>query len=217
MERGTRYGVAGVVALAGLLTGGVAGIITFILPPTGQQFVQNPLGSLAVLALALVTVGCLVLWATKPGEPDRLPFVAAILGPAALATVAFVLGLLLGWWGGSLFDAPLLPLALLAGLKVSLALAFYMVLYRWLARRRLWLARLIYLVLVIAQTFGTIRGDEMVIGQGTMTFGAGYTIWHDALLGTLFLLLPLFLYELLRWRQRAGAQVSVAPKARLQR
>lgn len=207
MEWRIWYRVAGVVALAGVLAGGVAGIITFILPPTGQQLVQNPLGSLAVLALVLVTVGSLVLWATEPGKPDRWPFVAALLVSTVVVAMDFVLGLLVGWWQGSLFDAPLLPLALLAGLKASLILAFYLVLYRWLARRRLWLARLIYLLLVIAQSFGTISGDEMVIRQGTMTFGGGYTIWHDTLLTPIFLLMPLFLYELLQWRQRSKREM----------
>jgi hypothetical protein len=55
MERGMRYRVAGVVAVAGLLAGGGAGIITIILPPTGQQLVQTTLGSLAVLVLVLLT------------------------------------------------------------------------------------------------------------------------------------------------------------------
>jgi len=216
MGQETRYRVAGVIAVAGLLVGGAAGIITFIRPPTIQHFVQNPLGSFAVLALAVVTAGCLALWARKPGEPDRLPFVVAVLGSAALVTAAFVLGLLFGWWKGPIFDAPLLPLTLLAGLKASLLLTLYLVLYRWLARRRLWLARLIYLLLVIAQSFGTIRGDEMVIAQGAMAFGGGYTVWHDVVLATIFLLLPLFVYELLLWRHRASGQVRMAQQLRQQ-
>ena len=68
-------------------------------------------------------------------------------------------------------------------------------LYRWLAARRLWLARLIYLLLLIGMIPATIFGDEMVLRSGVLTFGGGYTIWHDVLFGMFLFALPPILYE----------------------
>jgi hypothetical protein len=93
------------------------------------------------------------------------------------------------------FDAPLLPLALLTGLKATVYLGLVLLLYRWLAARRLWLARSIYLLLLIALIPATIFGDKMVLRSGVLTFGGGYTIWQDLLVGAVLFALPLISYE----------------------
>lgn len=140
----------------------------------------------------------LALWARRPGYDERKAFVAAIASVGALTVVANVLAPALGWWGGPVFAAPLLPLALLTGLRAMFLLALLLLLYRWLAARRLWLARLIYLLILLALIPATLIGDKMILRSGVLTFGNGYKIWHDVLVGEVAFTLPLILYELFR-------------------
>ena len=43
--------------------------------------------------------------------------------------------------------------------------------------------------------------DSLALESGYLAFGAGYTVWMDALVGVVLLSLPVLLYEALRRRQ----------------
>lgn len=115
-----------------------------------------------------------------------------------MAVILNVLAPTVGWWGGRVFEGPLFPLALLTGLRAIFLFALLLLLYRWLAARRRWLALLIYILILVALVPATIIGDPILLRSGVLTFGAGYTIWHDVFLGEVSFALPLTFYELFR-------------------
>lgn len=167
-----------------------------------QQLLQGPIAEAVVVMLALGTVGSLAVWAQQPGHRDRLPFVAAITSLGALGVVMNMVAPMLGWWGGRIFEAPLVPLALLTGLRATFLVALLLLLYRWLAARRPWLALLSYSLILVALIPATLLGDPIFLRSGALKFGADYTIWHDLVLGEVGFALPLIFYELFRrwWR-----------------
>jgi len=77
-------------------------------------------------------------------------------------------------------------------------LGLLLMLYRWLAARHAVLARAIYGLILIALVPATIVGDRMVLDSGALTFGRGYTIWTDVLVGEVLFVFPPVVYELLR-------------------
>ena len=162
-----------------------------------QRLLQNPVADMLVVALAMTTMVSLALWARQPGHRERQAFVAAITTVGLLAVVLNVVAPTVGWWGGRVFG-PLFPLALLTGLRAIFLFALLLLLYRWLAAHRRWLALLIYFLILVALIPALIIGDPILLRSGALTFGAGYTIWHDVVLGEVAFALPLIFYEFFR-------------------
>lgn len=198
MEAPMRYRVAGALAAVGLLFGGLGGYWAHRPPFLLQQLLQHPMADALVVVLALATVVSLGLWGWQPGYPDRRAFVAALTLAGGLVVFVNVLAPAIGWWGGPIFDAPLLPVALLIGLSAAVCFALLLLLYRWLATRWRRLALLCYLLLLLALIPATILGDPLALDSGLLTFGGGYTIWHDLLLGEILFALPLIAYVAFR-------------------
>ncbi len=198
MEEGLWYRLAGWTALTALLTGYAGGALMHVSPYPIQRLLQSRVADAGVMTLALVTAVSLTWWSRRRDRPDRRTFVAAIGSAGVLAVIINLIAPAAGWWGGRVFDAPRLPLALLTGLRVISILGLLLLLYRWLAARRQWLALLAYGVILVALVPATIAGDPILLRSGALTFGGGYTIWHDLLLGELFFVLPPALYTLLR-------------------
>jgi hypothetical protein len=192
------YRLAGFTALVGLLIGYSAGAMMHVSPyPVQRLLSQSPLATVVVIVLALVSLAGLGVWGKQPGRADRKAFVAAIMTVGALGVIANVLAPSVGWWGGRIFEAPLFSLALLTALRAIVLAALLLMLYRWLARRRKWLALLVYSLLLLAIIPATVYGDVIFLRTGALTFSRGYTISHDVVLGEVFLLLPPVIYELL--------------------
>lgn len=160
-----------------------------------QRVLRNPVADMLVIALAPGTVLSLALWARQRGHPERQAFVAAITTVGAMSVILNVVAPSVGWWGGRVFEGPLFPLALLTGLRAIFLFALLLLLHRWLAARRRWLALLIYFLILVALIPGVIVADPIFLRSGVLTFGAGYTIWLDLVLGEVFFALPLVLYE----------------------
>jgi hypothetical protein len=207
MEQQMRYRLAGVAAVIGLLVGYTGGAMMHFPPFPIQRLLQSPVADAAVVVLALGTVVSLALWARQPGRSERRAFVAAITSVGALGVILNVLAPALGWWGGRIFEAPLLPLALLTGLRAVLLLGLLLLLYRWLTARRRWLAVLVYSLILLALIPATIFGDPIFLRSGALTFGAGYTIWHDLVLGEVLFALPPVFWEVLRRYGDKGQEV----------
>jgi hypothetical protein len=163
-----------------------------------QRLLQNPVADILVVVLALATMVSLALWARQPGHRERQAFVAAITTVGLLAVVLNVVAPTVGWWGGRVFEGPLFQLALLTGLRAIFLFALLLLLYCRLAARRRWLALLIYFLTLVALIPGVFIGDPILLRSGVLTFGAGYTIWHDVVLGELAFALPLIFYEFFR-------------------
>lgn len=74
-------------------------------------------------------------------------------------------------------------------------LGLMLLLYRWLAQHRRWLAWMVYGVVLLSLIPATVRGDRMLIASSALWFAAGYNIWHDVILGEAFFVLPVVVYE----------------------
>jgi hypothetical protein len=191
------YRLAGFTALVGLLIGYSAGAMMHVSPyPVQRLLLQSPIAIAVVVVLALVSVAGVVVWSRQPGCADRNAFVAAITCVGALAFILNVFAPTVGWWGGRIFEAPLFPLALLTALRAIVIAALLLILYRWLARHRKWLALLVYSLILLALIPATVYGDAIFLRTGALTFSGGYTISHDVVLGEVFFALPLVVYEL---------------------
>ena len=170
-----------------------------------QRWLQSWVANMLVMALTLVTIIGLVLWAQQPGNHDRHAFVTAIASVGGLAVILSLVATTIGWWGGWVYKAPALPLALLTGLRVMFLISLLLLMYRWIAARRLSLARLIYLSIALALIPVMVRTDEQIVRSGVLTFGNGYTAWSDMLFAVLFFAVPLVMYELFKRYTRAFA------------
>lgn len=70
---------------------------------------------------------------------------------------------------------------------------------------------LIYgLIMIIVLVPLTVLGDLYSIQRGKLSFGGGYTIWQDVLVGQAFVWLPIFLYRAMdRWYQASLSKHKV--------
>ena len=191
------------MAAFGFLLATMAGIIVWEVP-SFHQVLQNPIPDLIVVLVVLATSAALLLWARQPGHRDREAYVLAIIGAGILVVIANVFAPAIGWWGGTFFQAPLLILALLTGVGAMGWFALLLMGYRWLANRSPKLALLVSgLIMLVLLPAATVIGDQFGTRSGVVTFGGGYTVWHDVLVGEVFFLAPILLYEVLR--RRLGA------------
>ena len=192
------YRLAGLTALVGLLIGYSAGAMMHVSPyPVQRLLSQSPLVTVIVVVLALVGLAGLGVWRKQPGCGDRNAFVAGIMSVGVLAFIANALAPSVGWWGGRIFEAPLFPLAVLTALRAIVLAALLLTLYRWLARRRKWLAFLVYSLILLALIPATVYGDAILLRTGALTFRGGYTVSHDVVLGEgIFILLASYLRAL---------------------
>src|SRR5207247_2335570 len=109
----------------------------------------------------------------------------------------------LGWLGGPVTEAPLVMQGVIYGVSLAAMVALLLAGYRWLARRRVWLALLIYVLLSASMILATIFGDQYALSSGLMTFGHGYTVVVDIGYGLSLLWVPLAIYVLLCLRFKA--------------
>ena len=166
-------------------------------------------GAVLALAGAAAYLG-LVVWARRPGHPERWPVLVAASGMGLVVAGANALAATRGWWGSPTYALPLPVLAGLYGLWPALLVALVLAGYRWLlahARR----PRLAYglLVLALFAPF-VLLADRWALGAGRLAFGGGYALWHDVLLGQLLLWLLVLFYEAARRRWPAPAGQDVA-------
>ena len=197
---------AGVLAAAGLFIGEVGGALMHFPPFLPQRVLQNPIAAGALVLLVVGTVTSLWVWARTSRDSGRLTLAATITCTGGIAVIANVVAPAVGWWGGQALEGPLLPLAVLTGLRAMFLLSLVLLLYRWLAVRRQWLALLVYFLILLALIPATILADPVFLRSGVLTFGAGYTVWRDVAAGETGFALPLILYEFFRryWRRPEG-------------
>ena len=164
-----------------------------------RHFLQNPIAEGIVVVVGLATIAALVLWARQPGHRDRVAFVATITALGMLVFIANLFAPSIGWWGGTYFQAPLFILAWITAVGAMGLLALLLRGYLWLAKRSPKLALLMYaLIMLILLPASTILGDLLGARSGLITFGEGYTVWYDVLVGEAFFWSPLIFYIVFR-------------------
>ena len=162
-------------------------------------FLSTPLGASAIVIVALLACGGLVLWARRPSHPDR----GAVL--VAAVTLGVVTGLLnlvfgaTGIWQSCSYGLPLLVVAAYYLLSPMVFGALVVAGYRWLTRhvRRAGLVYGAFLLVVIAPLIAI--GDTVATDNGILAMGGGYMVWMDVVLGVALFWLPVGVYERLRF------------------
>jgi len=167
--------------------------------PPEIQFLQSPIGGAIVVSVALAAFALTLVWARRPGHPNRWAAVAAATGTSLLVALITLIAVAAGWWRGAFFA---IPLVVAVAIDLPLSIAGYTLWlggYRWLARqtRR---AFPIYAVVVLAFIPVVLLVDPIQMGRGQFTMGGGYTIWIDALVGQVVMWSPMLFYEAIRRR-----------------
>ena len=163
-----------------------------------------------LVVLAAVGMGTVfLLWGRLPAAADRGAYVATVLVMGLLLILFQAVAPVLGWLGGPITAVPLLMQGLIYGLSLAALVALLLAGYRWLARRRVWLALTIYALLSLAMILATIFGDQYALGSGAMTFGNGYSIVVDIGYGLALVWVPLAIYALLCLRARVTSTSSL--------
>jgi hypothetical protein len=168
-------------------------------PPPEIAFLASPFGGGITIVIALCAFLVTVLWARRPGHPDRWAAVLAATGTSVLVGLITLVAVSAGWWQGAFFQIPL-PVALAIDLPLSIALyTLWLGLYRWLIRHTQY-AFIIYMVVVLLFIPVVLLVDPIQMSRGQFEMGGGYTIWIDALMGQLVMLSPVVFYEVIRRR-----------------
>lgn len=171
-----------------------------------MDFFQSVAGGVVLTLAGVVVYGALLAWARRPGHADRLPALVAATGMGLVVAAANLGAQALGWWGGHWSYALPAPLQVSFWvLWITPVMTLLLAGYRWLLRhvRR---PRLVFalLGLVVFAPFIVVI-DTWALSTGRLAMGAGYTIWHDVLVGEAFLWLPVLFYEVARRQVHAPA------------
>ena len=159
---------------------------------------QNPLGGLIIAVIGFSLLAVTLIWGMSPSHRDRR---AHLFSALVSGGVVFALNMVARGTGVWRWYGYQLPLFVQLGMLFSLpAVLFVAVLagYRRLAarRQRPFLAyAMIGLLLLVPVTIG---GDLLSMSRGTLSFGKGYTIWHDVIVGQVLFWLPVLLYTRFR-------------------
>lgn len=170
--------------------------------PPEFQFLQSPLGGTLVVIVALAAFAMTLIWARRPGHPNRMAAVYAATFTSVLVVAITIVAVAAGWWQGTFFA---IPLIVAAAIDLPLSIAGYTLWlggYRWLAgkTRR---AFLIYIVVVLAFIPVVLLVDPIQMQRNQFTLGNGYTVLTDALVGQVVMLSPVLAYEAIRRWKRA--------------
>ncbi len=167
--------------------------------PPEIQFLQSPFGGTVVVTVALAAFAATVIWARRPGHPDRIAAVYAATLTSVLVLAITIVAVAAGWWQGSFFA---IPLIVAAAIDLPLSISGYTLWlggYRWLAGRTR-RASLIYIVVVLAFIPVVLLVDPIQMQRNQFTMGNGYTVLTDALVGQVVMLSPVLAYEVIRRR-----------------
>jgi hypothetical protein len=177
-------------------------------PPPEITFLVSPFGGGLTIAISVCAFLATLLWAHRPGHPDRWAAVLAATGTSLLMGLITGVAVLVRWWQGSFLKIPL-PVAFAIYLPFSIAgYTLWLGLYRWLVGhvRR---AFTIYIVIVLLFIPVVLLVDPIQMSRGEFEMGGGYTVWIDALVGQVVMLSPVLFYEFFR-RRMSGVNLSAA-------
>jgi hypothetical protein len=159
-----------------------------------------------VVIVALAAFAMTLIWARRPGHPDRMTAVYAATFTSVLVAAITIVAVAAGWWQGTFFA---IPLMVAAAIDLPLSIAGYTLWlggYRWLAGKTRH-AFLIYIVVVLAFILVVLLVDPIQMQRNQFTLGNGYTVVTDALVGQVVMLSPVLAYEAIRhWRHRINLE-----------
>ena len=171
-----------------------------------MDFIQSASGGMVMAIGWLFAYLGVLLWARQPHHRDRWLVVTAATGMGVIVFVVNQIARAVGWWGWWGYALPLMVQAGLLLLGPSVFFIFILTGYRWLVahsqRPSLWYGLTGIVVLVPL----TVLGDLYSLERGKLSFGGGYAIWQDVLVGQAFFWLPVLLYRVIqRWYEKASS------------
>jgi hypothetical protein len=127
-----------------------------------------------------------------------------------MGAIVFLVNLIaraVGWWDWWGYTLPLMVQAGLLLLGPSVFFVFILTGYRWLVahnqRPLLWYGLIGIAVLIPF----TVLADSYSIERGKLSFGKGYTLWQDVIVGQIFIWIPVLLYRRIqRWYQMSRSK-----------
>lgn len=177
-------------------------------PPPEIAFLASPFGGGFTIALAIGAFVATLLWARRPGHPDRSAAILAATGTSVLVGLITLVAVLAGWWQGAFIQIPL-PVALAIDVPFSIAgYTLWLGLYRWLAQHTRH-AFVMYIAVVLLFIPVVLLVDPIQMSRGQFEMGGGYTVWIDTFVGQLVMLSPVVFYEFFR-RRMQGVNFSAA-------
>jgi hypothetical protein len=162
------------------------------------QFARTPLGSGLVIGVSVVIFTATLFGAGQRGRPGRWSLVAAGgIGAIFVALLNVVLGSA-GIWRSTVYT---LPVAVLGSflLLITALLTWTVGFYRWLWRQRR--GPIVSAVLLVFVAVLTVVGDQFALAHGYVAFGDGYSVWMDAVVAVVILIVSVLAYELPRSRR----------------
>jgi hypothetical protein len=167
-----------------------------------MNFVQSASGGIIMAIGWLLAYLVVLYWARRPHHRDRWLVVIAATAMGAIVFLVNLIARAVGWWGWWGYTLPLMVQAGLLLLGPSVFFVFILTGYRWLVahnqRPLLWYGLIGIAVLVPF----TVLADLYSIERGKLSFGKGYTLWQDVIVGQIFIWIPVLLYRRIqRWYQ----------------
>lgn len=172
------------------------------LPPE-FLFLSSPAGVLVAVLGSLALMMLTLIWASRPGYADRWRTVGAASLTSLLIIAISMVAVRQGWWQGAFFNS--VPILVQAAFDIPFSVAGYSLwlgIYRSLALRVRY-GRWIYAFIVLLFIPIVFIADSFSMQRGQFSFGSGYTVWTDALVGQTVLWSPAVFYEWLHRWQRA--------------
>jgi small-conductance mechanosensitive channel len=167
-----------------------------------MDFIQSASGGMVMAVGWLFAYLGVLLWARQPHHRDRWLVVTAATAMGVIVFMVNQIARAVGWWDWWGYALPLIVQAGLLLLGPSVFFIFILTGYRWLvahSQRPLLNYGLIMIIVLVPLT---VIGDLYSIERRKLSFGGGYTIWQDVLVGQAFVWLPIFLYRAIhRWYQ----------------
>ena len=160
-----------------------------------MDFIQSSYGGVVMaVAWSLAYIGAL-LWARQPNRRDRWLVVAAATCMGVIVFIVNQIAHAVGWWGWWGYALPLIAQAGLLLLGTSVFFTSLLEGYRWLVSHSQHPLRTYGLIMIVILVPLTVLGDLYGLQRGKLSFGGGYTLWQDMLIGQVFAWLPILLYR----------------------
>jgi len=158
--------------------------------------VASPLGGLLLAVGGFILLGIALTWGLSPTHKHRRPQLFAALATAAVIFLLNMIARASGIWQWYGYQLPLVVqlgmlFALPAVLFIGVLAGFRKLVTR--SRRPLLVYGLTAACVLVPVT---VAGDLYSVSRGTLSFGRGYTLLDDILVGQALIWLPVLLYLL---------------------
>ena len=167
-----------------------------------MDFIQSASGGMMMALGWLFAYLVVLLWARQPHHSDRWLVLAVATGMGVIVFIVNQIARAVGWWDWWGYALPLTVQAGLLLLGTSVFFTFILTGYRWLVAHSHCPLLIYGLIMIIIIVPLTVLGDLYSIERRKLSFGGGYTIWQDVLVGQAFAWLPIYMYQAIHnWYQ----------------